>query len=561
MLALYLARRPFSAAQLGGGVWTGALPPVGPDRAADLIAGFASVRRDLAAAVVPEALGAAATPGPAPAGTQELSTDDRAADDQVTARLMHEVAGYEIAALRAGWDRFTVAPLPEAGLASAILTFLPYAGVRTEDDAESFARACADIADTLTAAAGELAAGRAAGQFPVARLVRRSVEQIDAYLCGPVSDDRYLTAVAALPGSLRDRIRGLVVDRIRPAFATYRDALTDDALGTARDDVRPGLAFVPGGEQIYADAVRGHTTLPISPEQAHQVGLEQVRRWRGQAVEIAESLGWAADFGAVRDRLRSDRTLFFDSGGEIVQAARDALRRAEEATPDWIGPLPSVPCEVLPMDPVESPHGVIGHYEIAPLDRHRPARYWVNVVDPQARPRYEAQALAFHESVPGHHLEIGRSQERPSRWRFRQLAEILPYTEGWALYAEGLADEMGLYTGPLDRLGMVSFALWRACRLVVDTGLHDRGWSRRQAVEFLWHNTMLTPANVDNEVDRYIAHPGSALAYLLGRLTIEECRRRGAVDASDPAQQRAFHGRLLAGGPMTMSLLTERMGR
>jgi uncharacterized protein (DUF885 family) len=576
MLRLYFARRPFSAAQLGGGLFDGNLPPVGPDRAADLIAELADLRGDLA--VLP-ADSEKADRVPAEGASQEA---------RVTARLMHEIAGYEIAALRAGWDRFTVAPLPEAGLASALLTFLPYASITSEHDGELFARACAGIADTLGAATRELAAGRAAGQLPVARLVRRSIDQIDSYLAGTESapvrslrapldpaatpsrrgcitsaslaGDRYLGAVAAMPDPLQEWVRRLVVQQIRPAFATYRNGLAGEVLDSARADDTPGLAYVPGGEQIYADAIRGHTTLPISAEDAHRIGLEQVDRWRTEATAIAHGLGWATDFDTTRDRLRTDRALFFRTGAEIEQAAREALRRACQAAPGWIGPLPAATCEVLAMDPVESLHGVLGHYETAPLDRHRPARYWVNVADPRTRPRYEAEALAFHESVPGHHLEIGRSQERPSPSRFRQVVEILPYTEGWGLYAEGLADEMGLYSGPVDRLGMVSFALWRACRLVVDTGLHAQGWSRSRAVEYLWRNTMLTRANVDNEVDRYIAHPGSALGYLLGRLTIDKLKAGFVTDAADPAQQRSFHGRLLDGGPLTMRLLAERFG-
>jgi uncharacterized protein (DUF885 family) len=540
MLSLYLARRPFSAAQLGDGLFDGGLPPVGADRAADLVAGLDGVRRELAESLADRGDGAAGSP-----------------DDRLTARLMHEIAGDEIAALRAGWDRFTVAPLPEAGLASALLTFLPYASIASEHDGELFARACAGIADTLGTATRELAAGRAAGQLPVARLVRRSIDQIDAYLAGPVAGDRFLAAVAAMPRSLRERVRHLVAEQIRPAFAAYRDDLAGTVVDSARGDDTPGLAFVPGGERIYADAIRCHTTLPISADEAHRIGLQQVGRWREEAASIAESLGWTADFEATRDRLRTDRTLFFRTGAEIEQAAGTALRRAEQATPTWIGPLPAATCEVLAMDPVESPHGVLGHYETAPLDRHRPARYWVNVAEPGTRPRYEAEALAFHESVPGHHLQIGHSQERPSPSRFRQVVEILPYTEGWALYAEGLADEMGLYSGPVDRLGMVSFALWRACRLVVDTGLHAQGWSRRQAVDYLWRNTMLTAANIDNEVDRYIAHPGSALGYLLGRLTIERLKAAVTPAGANPVQQRAFHRRLLDAGPLTMGLLTE----
>ena len=572
MLRLYFARRPFAAAQLGDGLFDGTLPPVGRDRAAGLVAGLHDVRRDLAGLLAdgsassapdgdapPAPGGASPTPVPGGAGSAPPGGSGLSADDRLTGRLMHEIAGYEIDALAAGWERFTVAPLPEAGLASQILTFLPYASVRDEHDAELFVRGCAAIPDTLDAAARELAAGRADGQVPVRRLVRRSIDQIDAYLVEPLATDRYLRVVAGMPAAMRESLGRAVAGEIRPAFARFRRELAGPVLTSARDDERPGLRWLPGGQRIYDAAVRGHTTLEVTARQVHEIGEQQVLQWRQRAEEIARGLGWTADFDAVRDRLRGDRGVFFTRADEILSAARAALERAERATPRWIGDLPSASCEVLAMDPVESPHGVLGHYETAPLDRRRPARYWVNVADPASRPRYEAEALAFHESVPGHHLQIAVAQELKGLPEFRKHQGVTAFVEGWALYTERLSAEMGLYTDNLDRVGMLSFDAWRACRLVVDTGLHAMGWTRQQAIDYMLENSCLAENNIVNEVDRYLTWPGQALAYKLGQLEILKLRNEARGKLRDRFDIREFHDAVLANGAVALPVLREQV--
>jgi uncharacterized protein (DUF885 family) len=211
------------------------------------------------------------------------------------------------------------------------------------------------------------------------------------------------------------------------------------------------------------------------------------------------------------------------------------------------------------MSPLEMRNGVLGRYETAPLDRHRPGRYWLNTRHPQRRPRYEIEALTFHESVPGHHVEVSKSQAAVAGSPFRQLVGVLPYREGWALYMERYASEVGLYTSPLMRLGMISFALWRACRLVVDSGLHLLGWGRDEAIDFMWGNTVLTRGNIENEVDRYIAHPGSALGYMVGCIAMASMRAQLVTDSSSAAQNKRFFSHLLGSGPLSLDLLSTTM--
>jgi uncharacterized protein (DUF885 family) len=539
----YLRRRPLTAAQLGDPSWSAQpLPVVASDTEDDLARQFREIRTHLGG----------------------IRADDLDTEDRLTLEMMTELSGYELDAIAARPNRYVVTPLPEAGLTSQLLLFLPEASIRSDADLETFARACAQIPQALDDSLAELAIGRAAGQHPVAHLTRRAVEQIEQYLSTPLAQDRYVLAASLAPcpaaARLAAGILAEVSNAIRPAFRRYCDALGAEVLPQARATDRPGLCWLPGGEQIYLSAVRQHTTLDVKPEQVHQVGLELVAQIRRSAEQVGASLGWPARFEQIRDRLRGDQTLYFTSAEQMLSAAGEAMGKALLAVPSWICDPPVAICEVREMNPLETRNGVLGHYQSAPLDRHRPGWYWLNTADPGSHPAYEAEALAHHESVPGHHIEISKSQEAKISSPFRRLAEVTPYREGWALYMERFADEIGLYSGPLARLGMLSFQLWRAGRLVVDTGMHQLGWSRDQAIGFLWDNTILTRRNVENEVDRYIACPGQALGYMTGQLAFEHLRSKLVSDSSSPAQNRSFHSSVLEHGPLTLGCLGRSVG-
>jgi uncharacterized protein (DUF885 family) len=244
----------------------------------------------------------------------------------------------------------------------------------------------------------------------------------------------------------------------------------------------------------------------------------------------------------------------------MLTCARRVLARAEAAVPRWITEPPGVACTVREMDPLEARNGVLGKYQSAPLDRSRPANYWLNTADPRKRPIYETAVLTHHESVPGHHLESAKTLEESGASPLRRLLRVLPFYEGWCLYMERFTDELGLYEDQFSRLGMFSFALWRSCRLVVDTGIHQLGWSRGRAIRYMWDNTALTRGNIANEVDRYIAHPGSAVGYMVGCLALQEIRNQLSVDCSDSAASRTFHSNLLRHGQLTLGRLAETMG-
>ncbi len=223
------------------------------------------------------------------------------------------------------------------------------------------------------------------------------------------------------------------------------------------------------------------------------------------------------DLAAVQKRLRTDPTVYFRTREEVEEKAREALARADAAMPKWFGRLPKTPCVVKRVEAYEEKDTTIAYYRQPAADGSRPGTYYINTYAPETRPRYDAEALAFHESIPGHHTQIAMAMEMTGLPEFRKHVGVTAYVEGWALYTERLAREMGLYSGDLDLMGMLSFDAWRASRLVVDTGIHVKGWSRQQAIRYMLDNTVLAENNVEVEVDRYIGWPGQALAYKLGQ--------------------------------------------
>ncbi|HEV3464151.1 MAG TPA: DUF885 domain-containing protein, partial [Actinomycetota bacterium] len=381
------------------------------------------------------------------------------------------------------------------------------------------------------------------------------IRQLDAYLAGPVADDPLLAPADGT--GLRERLAELVAGSVRPAMARYRDLLAAEVLDRARPDDRCGLAHLPGGEAVYLDTVRRHTTTERDPGELHRLGRELVAELAEEYRALGERVLGTADMDQILARLRDDPALRFSTAAEILASGRDALSRAVAALPAIVGRAPKAPCRVDEMSPYEARDAVLGYYQPPAADGSHPGVHWLNTSAPETRTRYEYEALAFHESVPGHHLQFALAQELEELPRFRRFGYVTAFAEGWALYTERLADELGLYSGDLERFGMLSFDSWRACRLVVDTGLHQLGWSRDQAIDYLLANSALTRVNVENEVDRYVAEPAQALAYMVGRLELVRLRRQAEARLGDRFDRRAFHDLVLGTGGVPLSVLAE----
>jgi uncharacterized protein (DUF885 family) len=404
--------------------------------------------------------------------------------------------------------------------------------------------------------ADNLRAGIASGRTPDADAVSRVIAQLDAALSAPADGWSVVSAVPA--GPTRDEARALVDAALGPALRAYRDFLSRDLLPASRGPDRAGVWALPDGDACYAALAARETSLSLSPDDIHAVGLRELEAIHAELRELgARALG-TSDLPAILDRLRSDPALRFRTEEEVEAAAVSAVSDASAVLPRVFSRLPAASCGVRRVPAHEAPFTTIAYYWPS-VPGEEPGYYYVNTYAPETRPRFEARALAFHEAVPGHHLQIALAQELPALPAFRRHLGTTAFVEGWALYTERLADELGLYPTDLDRIGMLSFDAWRAARLVVDTGLHAKRWTRAQAEAFFLANTPLAENNVRNEVDRYITWPGQALAYKLGQIEIRALRQEAETALGPRFSLPAFHEAVLGGGAVTLPALRARV--
>ncbi len=447
--------------------------------------------------------------------------------------------------------------------APATLSFLPMTGITEPAHADGYLARLAGLPALLDAIAVRHRAGIAAGRLPVRRLAEATVEHFTRYLASPADDPLRRPEPAAGSGTdaaafRTDRDR-LLAEVVHPAVGRYRDAVAD-VVAHGRPDDRAGLCWLLGGDEFYAKATKVHTTTTRTPDELHQTGLDVLAGLTEEYAAAGERAFGTGELSEILQRLRTDPAMRWRDADELLRAARSAIRRAEQVAPQWFGRLPSQSCIVEAVPAAEAP-GAPGAYYMQPaMDGSRPGTYYANTHDAEKRDRYSAESVAFHEGVPGHHFQLTIAQELTDLPLLRRLASITAFDEGWGLYAERLADEMGLYSDDIARLGMLSEDSMRACRLVVDTGLHAKGWSRQTAVDFMVANTATSRVEIETEVDRYISAPGQALAYMVGRLEIQRIRAAAAATLGDRFDLRAFHDVVLGNGPLPMSVLDDVVG-
>lgn len=413
----------------------------------------------------------------------------------------------------------------------------------------------------LAQAAERFRQGAAAGRTPAAVCVRRSLSVIEGYLASPLESDVFanLTGPPDDQGTAgwRAELAEVARDVIRPAYRRLGDAMRDELLPLGRDDDRCGLSWLADGAELYATLVAQHTTLDLEPDAIHAVGLEEVgERLPAEYAEVGGRLFGVTDPAAVLDRLRTDPDLRYRAGDEIMDDARRAFDAAIAAMGDWFGRLPVSPCAIEPVPDFLAPDSPSAYYFPPAGDGSRGGTYYVNTHNPADKARYETASIAFHEAIPGHHLQLAIATELTDLPRFRRFSlSNTAYVEGWGLYAERLAEEMGLYRDDLERIGMLAADSIRACRLVVDTGIHARGWSRARAIEFMAANTPVSVEEVTVEIDRYIGMPGQALAYKLGQREILRLREGARQRLGPRFDVKGFHDAVLGSGAVRLPVL------
>ena len=355
---------------------------------------------------------------------------------------------------------------------------------------------------------------------------------------------------------LTHAIEAAVNDEVDPAFVKFATFVREEYAPHGRLDY--GIWSVPNGEAQYRVAVRQMTTTDLTPSQIHAMGLKQVTEIDAQMLALAQSLGFH-DLKSFNDHIRKDPDHYGKSGQQIFDLYQHYADQMKAKLPQLFGHLPKTPLEVVQMDAFRAPNGVPADYSPGADDGGRPGRINVNEYDPTHRLLLNVEAIAYHEGIPGHHMQFSIAQELPEVPAFRRFSTYTAYSEGWAFYSERLGKEVGFYQDPYSEYGRLENEMWRSVRLVVDTGVHDKHWSRQQMIDFFHDHTAMDDQNIETEVDRYIAWPGQALAYKLGQMKILELRERAKQALGSRFDIRAFHDAVLDEGPLPLDLLDARI--
>lgn len=430
----------------------------------------------------------------------------------------------------------------------------------TKADYESYVARLGDTPRYLREAETTLRAGAAAGWTQPCAPMEGVEASIRFHAVDSAEDSVFMKPFAEKPDTistrdwnrLQRRAERAIERGVLPAFAQYADFYAEEYAPACREDL--GASGFPGGDEYYAYRARFFTTTDMTVDEIHELGISEVARIRAEMMDVIEEVEFEGDFKAFQEFLRTDPQFYAETPEELVAAVSVIAKKADGAMPLLFGTLPRMPYTVLPVPEDIAEGTTTAYYERPAGDGTRAGVYRINTSLLDQRPLFELEALGLHEAVPGHHHQIALSQELDLP-PFRRFGGFTAFIEGWGLYAESLGLEMGFYEDPYSNFGRLSYEMWRACRLVVDTGLHAKGWTKQQAMDFMAENTALSLHNIEAEVNRYITWPGQALAYKVGELKMQELRDRAEAELGADFDVRRFHDALLENGAVPLSFL------
>ena len=443
----------------------------------------------------------------------------------------------------------------------SVFTMLPKVPLDTPERREGYVARLHAVPGMLATAAQRHVEGTEAGRTAVSRLVESAIVQLDFMIKDPTAGRMAREDVDADEKEFKADLAAHIEEDVRPALVAYRDALRDRVLPFARDDDHTGICYLPGGDGMYQQLVRLHTSTDHSPDELHAIGRDIVEQVSEELRQTGNRLWGTTDMTDIFDRMCNDTSLRYESPQQMLDHARRVVAAAEREAPKWFGVVPDVPCVVEPVPEAEEAGMAAAYYMPGAIDGSRKGTYFLNTSKPEERYRYVAEDIAFHEAVPGHHFQLTIALEAEDLIPARRVLFDTACAEGWGLYSERLADEMGLYTDDLAHMGLFAADSWRASRLVVDTGLHAMGWPRQRAVDWLVEHTPMPRIEIESEVDRYIAYPGQALAYMVGRREIVRLRRQASERLGDDFDLRAFHDTVLRAGMLPLPALAGTVER
>jgi uncharacterized protein (DUF885 family) len=526
-----LERDPVSATILGDDRWDDRLPDMGADGRAAEAAGY----RD------------------ALAGAATIDRESLAPEQVITHDMLTLVARTHLEALEQKQYQLAVDHI--FGIQTLPVRVAQYQIAETPDQLERLLTRLAAYPTAISQTIDTLREGLTDGRNAAAVPVRREIEQIERMLELPSAAFPAVTMAHVADDAAREQVRQAVEANIYPALKSLRDFLADEYEAHAREE--PGIRATPGGDEAYRLAIRMNTTVDTTPDEVHRFGLEDLAHIEAEKDEVARRAGYR-NRSAYAKALAEDPANHTSSRERIVELAAEHTARAFATAPRYFGRMPSANCEVKAVEEYREREVPPAFYMPPSVDGTRIGQYYLNTYQPEGRQLHKIAAFTFHEATPGHHFQLTIEMELTGLPRFRvhgsRMAGVA-YVEGWGLYTERLAEEMGLYRSDAERLGMLEAQAWRAARLVVDSGLHAFGWSRARAVEFLHERASLPLVDAEIEIDRYTIWPGQALAYKIGQREIERARREVSEFMGDRFDLRAFHDEVLGHGSLPLATL------
>lgn len=402
--------------------------------------------------------------------------------------------------------------------------------------------------------------GMAAGLMPPGFIIEQTLPQMEGVISADPEKSIFYSTLKrenkltpAEFESVSSELKEIILYSINPAYKKLHDFVKNQYLPNCR--IESGIWSVPGGKERYLSSVNYYTTLPLSADEIHNIGLQEVERISKEMERLKDSIGFTGSLDEFNSYLKTDPQFYFTEKEDLMNGFRNILSNMDTKLPDLFGRMPEAKYDLFEMEEFRAKSAPAAYYYSAPEDRSRPGYFYVNTYNLSARPKYTMTALALHEAVPGHHLQISIAQELKDLPKFRREYSVTAFVEGWGLYAEYLGYETGMYDDLYQRYGALTFEMWRACRLVVDTGIHEKRWTREQAYDFMRKHTPNSDHDLKSEIDRYISWPGQALAYKIGELKLKELRKLAENKLGDKFNIREFHDEVLKNGAIPLPLL------